>query len=108
MPRTATKLIPARKGGFITRKVIPFDVRDEYEKLYGQRTEERLNTGPMAVLQARARHREWSSEIEGRIANIRAGRKGEERGLTPKEARALAGEWYSWFTARMAERATAR
>ena len=22
--------------------------------------------------------------------------------LTPKEARALAGEWYDWFTARMA------
>ena len=42
MPRTATKLKLASKGGFIARKVIPFDVRDEYAKLYGQRTEERL------------------------------------------------------------------
>jgi hypothetical protein len=58
MPRNATKLSPADKGGFIARKVIPFDVRDEYAKLYGQRTEERLNTGPMPVLLARAKHRE--------------------------------------------------
>jgi hypothetical protein len=40
MPRLATKLAPTRKGGFIARKVIPFDVRDEYSGLYGQRTED--------------------------------------------------------------------
>ena len=102
MPRLATKLAPTNKGGFIARKVIPFDVRDEYAKLYGQRTEERLNTGPLPISLARAKHREWSSEIEARIANIRAARKGEGRTLTPKEARSLAGEWYHWFTARMA------
>ncbi|MGB9391894.1 MAG: hypothetical protein WCB70_18180 [Xanthobacteraceae bacterium] len=61
-----------------------------------------MNTGPMPVSLARAKHREWSSEIEARIANIRAERKREGRTLTPKEARALAGEWYYWFTARMA------
>ena len=102
MPRVATKLTPAHKGGFIARKVIPFDVRDEYAKLYGQRTEERLNTGPMPISLARAKHREWSSEIEARIANIRAERKGTGRTLTPQETRTLAGEWYGWFTARMA------
>ena len=102
MPRSASKLSPTHEGGFIARKVIPFDVRTEYAKLYGQRTEERLNTGPMPILLARAKHREWSSDIEARIANIRAERKGEGRTLTPKEARALAGEWYGWFTARMA------
>ena len=94
MPRVATKLAPADKGGFIARKVIPFDVRDEYAKLYRQRTEERLNTGPMPISLARAKHREWSSEIEARIANIRAERRGAGRTLTPHEARALAGEWY--------------
>ena len=47
-------------------------MRSEYAKLYGQRTEERLNTGLMNVQLARAKHREWSSEIEARIANIRA------------------------------------
>src|ERR1700674_4748036 len=101
MPRSASKLTPTREGGFIGRKVIPFDVRNEYAKLHGQRTEERLNTGPMPVLLARAKHRDWSSEIEARFANIRAERKGEGRTLTPKEARALAGEWYCWFTAQM-------
>lgn len=102
MPQVATKLAPSTKGGFIARKVIPFDVRDDYARLYGQRTEERLNTGPMPLVLARAKHREWSSEIELRIANIRAERKGEGRALTPKEARALAGEWYGWFINRMA------
>jgi hypothetical protein len=102
MPRSASKLAPTHEGGFIARKVIPADVRAEYAKLYGQRVEERLNTGPMPVLHARAKHREWSSEIEARIANIRADRKGEGRMLTPQEARALAGEWYIWFAARMA------
>ena len=101
MPRLATKLVPTRKGGFVARKVIPFDVRNEYARLYGHRTEERLNTGPLPISIGRAKHREWSSEIEARIANIRAARKGEGRTLTPKEARALAGEWYQWFTARM-------
>jgi integrase len=101
MPRIATKLAAAGNGGFIARKVIPLDVRNDYANLYGKRTEERLNTGPMPVLLARAKHREWSSEIEARFANIRAERKGEGRTLTPKEARALAGEWYGWFIARM-------
>ena len=59
-------------------------MRDEYASLYGQRTEERLNTGPLPVSIARAKHREWSSEIEARIANIRSARKGEGRTLTPK------------------------
>src|SRR5262249_41597872 len=32
----------------------------------------RLKTEPMTAVQARARHREWLSDIEARIANIRA------------------------------------
>ena len=81
---------------------MPLDVRDEYAKLYGPRTEERLKTGPMQNVLARAKHREWSSEIEARFANIRAEREGKGSTLTPKEARALAGEWYEWFIGRMA------
>jgi integrase len=49
---------------------------------------------------ARAKHREWLSDIEARITNIRAERKGEGRTLSPMQARALAGEWYLWWTAR--------
>src|SRR5262245_4825303 len=104
MPKVATKLAPAARGGFTARKVIPLDVRDDYAKLFGQRTEERLNTGPVPINLARAKHREWSSEVEARIANIRAGRNGEGHTLTPKDARALAGEWYGWFTARESDR----
>ena len=102
MPRVATKLLPTASGGFVARKVIPFDVRAEYAKLYGQRIEERFNSGPMHVGPARAKHREWMSEIEARIANIRAERRGDGRTLTPKEARGLAGEWYHWYVAKMA------
>ncbi len=102
MPRVAAKLLPTASGGFVARKVIPFDVRAEYAKLFGQRIEERFNSGPMHVGLARARHREWMSEIEARIANIRAERRGDGRTLTPKEARGLAGEWYHWYVAKMA------
>jgi hypothetical protein len=52
MARVASKLTPATRGGFIARKVIPADVREDYAKLYGQRTEERLNTGAMPILLA--------------------------------------------------------
>jgi integrase len=100
MPQIATKLVPTARGGFSARKVIPADVKADYSKLYGQRTEERFHSGDAPVLLARAKHREWLSEIESRIANIRAARKGEGRSLTPKEARALAGEWYGWYVAR--------
>lgn len=100
MPRVATKLKPAARGGFVARKVIPADVKSDYARLHGQRTEERFISGSMPITLARAKHREWSSEIEARIANIRAARSGEGRALTPREARALAGEWYAWYVAR--------
>ena len=101
MPRVATKLTPTKGGGFTARKRIPEDAQAEYERLYGVKWEARLSIGPgTPVLRARAQHREWLSEIESRIANIRAEKKGEGRLLTPKDARALAGEWYHWFTER--------
>ena len=101
MPRVATKLTPTKGGGFTARKRIPEDVQNEYERLHGVRWEARLSIAPgTPIVQARALHREWLTEIEGRIANIRAEKKGEGRLLTPKDARALAGEWYHWFTER--------
>ena len=50
---SVSKLAPTSKAGFVARNVIPLDVRDAYAKLYRQRTEERLNTGPMPALFAR-------------------------------------------------------
>ena len=100
MPRVATKLEPAADGGWIGRKRIPEDVQDVYQKLYGVRWEERFHCGPMTVAQARALHREWLTKIESRINNIRAERKGQGITLTPKDARALSGEWYLWYVQR--------
>jgi hypothetical protein len=42
--------------------VISFDVRSEYAKLYGQRTEERLNTGLMNAQLAASFARSWHNE----------------------------------------------
>jgi len=36
MPRIATKLLPAHKGGFIARKVIPLDVQVGDRILFGK------------------------------------------------------------------------
>jgi hypothetical protein len=103
MPRVATKLSPAADGGWTARKRLPDDVKDAYAKLYGVRAEASFRCGPMSTVQARARHREWLSEIEARIDNIRAERKGEGQSLTQKNARALSGEWYGWFVQRHTE-----
>ena len=100
MPRVVTKLSPNKSGGFTARKRLPKDVQTDYERLYGIRWEERFNSESVPFALAKAKHREWLSEIEGRIANIRAERSGDGQRLTPMQARALAGEWYLWFTER--------
>jgi len=88
-----SKLSPAPRGGYTSRKWLPVDVREAF----GQQ-EAWFNSGPVSLLQAKALHREWLNDVEAKIANIRAERKGEGRTLTPKEARGLAGEWYIWYT----------
>jgi integrase len=103
MARVETKLSPTADGGFSARKRIPADVREEYGRLFGRgapQWEAWFNSGPIPVGLARAKHREWLNDIEARIANIRAERKGEGRTLSPMQARALAGEWYLWWTTR--------
>ena len=105
MPRVATKLTPAKTGGFVARKRIPEDAQEEYARLYGVQWEARFRapTGTPITL-ARAKHREWLTEIAGRIENIRAQLNGQGRSLSPKDARALAGEWYSWWIERQRAR----
>ena len=67
----------------------------------GQDREAKFRLPPETpALQARLRFTEWLAEIETRITNIRASHEGKTLGLPPKEARALAGEWYRWFIAR--------
>ena len=97
MPRLAQDT----KGNYRARKRLPDDVREEYGRLYGPSLEARFSapasTKPHV---AKQRYGDWLSEVERRIAAIRAERKGEGISLTPRQARALAGEWYDWFIAR--------
>ena len=105
MPRVATKLTPTHSGGFVARKRIPEDAQNEYVRLYGVQWEARFRAPPgTPIMLARAKHREWLTEVESRIANIRAQRNGEGLSLTPKDARALAGDWYGWFLERQRAR----
>ena len=83
----------------------PPDVQDTYVLLYGVRWEARLTLEAMPADRALMQLRAWENEIDARIINIRAERKGEGQTLTPKQARALSGEWYSWFTERHLKRA---
>ncbi|HEV3160401.1 MAG TPA: hypothetical protein VGZ89_10505 [Xanthobacteraceae bacterium] len=89
------------KGNYSARKRLPDDVREEYGRRYGPRFEAKFSVPASAGAHAaKQKFREWDAEIEGRIAAIRAERNGEGIALTPQQARALAGEWYLWFTAR--------
>src|SRR5262245_55783174 len=89
------------QGNYRARKRLPNDVRDDYGCLYGPRVEAkffaRASTKPH---EAKQLFGEWLSEVESRINNIRAQRKGEGLALTRQQAPALAGDWYDWFLAR--------
>jgi hypothetical protein len=84
------------------RKGIPKDVRADYERLYGQRWEAKL-TLPAGTKDAKVRISEFTSEVESRIATIRAAKRGEGQSLTQRQTFALAGEWYIWYVARHEE-----
>jgi hypothetical protein len=47
---------------------------------------------------AKALHAAWLAEVEGRVATLRASERGKGQDLSQREADALAGEWYRWFT----------
>jgi len=87
-------------GNYKARKRLPRDVRVEYGRLYGPRLEAKFSrkadTKPHV---ARREFHEWLSDVESKIANIRAQRNGEGQSLTRQQARGLAGEWYDWFIA---------
>ena len=91
-------------GNFRARKRLPDDVREEYGQRYGQRREAKFFAfAKSGTAAARQLFRDWEAEVNGRIAAIRAERTGEGIALTPRQARALAGEWYEWFIARQPE-----
>ncbi|MET3906251.1 hypothetical protein ABID59_000572 [Bradyrhizobium sp. S3.3.6] len=91
-------LVAVKGGGFVARKGIPADVRDDYARLYVVRWEAQLRI-PAGVPSAFAKtqYSEWLAEIETRIATLRAQRNGEGQPLTKVNAIGLAGRWYNWF-----------
>jgi hypothetical protein len=90
-----------KNGAVRARQVIPADVRDEYQHLYGKGWEElwRAEPGTSAAEQKR-QYAEWYAETWRRIEAIRAAKRGDGIDLTRKDAAALAGDWYVWFVAR--------
>ena len=47
---------------------------------------------------ARAEHAAWAAKVKGRIAALRDSKGGKGVDLTQRQADALAGDWYRWFT----------
>ena len=87
-----------KAGGYVARKGIPLDVRDDYKRLYGQRREAIFSCpSGTSKAEAKAQFGEWLAREENRIDSLRRRARGEGISLTRKEALGLAGEWYCWF-----------
>jgi integrase len=100
-----TTLRRAKNGDWFARKRIPDDIRSAYERAHGKRQEERFRVSA-AVSQAVATQefRDWDAEVFSRFERLRSSARGEgEPSLTPRQAHALAGAWYSWFIAQHEE-----
>jgi integrase len=94
-----SSLARTKSGAYRARIGIPKDVRDDYQALYGKRWEELFHRpASLPLSKAKADHSEWVAEIESRFATLRAKNRGEGHDLTHRQAHALAGEWYRWFT----------
>jgi integrase len=94
-------LNPTKTGGFVARKAIPKDAREEYKRLYGVSREAilRIPAGTPKA-QAKALHGQWLAEVETCFERIRAAARGERQPLTKLNALGLSGRWYAWFVAR--------
>ena len=89
------------QGNYISRKKLPKDIRPEYGRLFGQHHEAKFfRPASTPKHEAKRQFNEWCAEVDGRILAIRSGRDGTGLTLTAAQARALAGEWYEWWTAR--------
>jgi len=98
MPFALVSMSRAKSGAYSVRKAIPADVRDGYERLYGQRWEAKLTLrASMRPQEAKAKQAEFVATVETRIRAIRDANAGRTRSLSEREALALAGEWYRWY-----------
>jgi hypothetical protein len=100
-----TTLRRATNGDWFARKRIPEDIRSAYLKAHGKGQEERFRlSAALSPGIATQEFRDWDAEVSSRIERLRAKERGEGEGsLTPRQAQALAGQWYSWFIAQHEE-----
>ena len=89
------------RGNYVARKRLPDDVREEYGTLFGQSFEAKFYA-PASTKRREAErlYPRAVADVDARIANILAQRRGEGTALMRQQARALAGEWYDWFLSR--------
>jgi integrase len=100
MPVLMTSLKRAPNGDWFSRKAIPEDVRDAYQRAHGVSREERFRRpGSLSQDRAKQEFREWDATVSGRIGSLRAAVKGEGQSLTPRQVHELAAQWYVWFVA---------
>jgi len=90
----------APNGDHVARKAIPADIREAYAAAYGVKREA-LFRHPLGApaAQVQKAYGEWLSEVQGRIAALRAAARGEAVTMSTRELHELAARWYFWFTA---------
>jgi integrase len=98
MPLKMVALNKHKDGYWFARKVIPADVKADYKRLHGRRSEAHFRSAVGAPrAEAVAQFTDWLSQVETTISTLRAVAKGEGQPLTKLDALALAGRWYGWF-----------
>src|SRR5262249_43462567 len=105
---SVSRLVRSRSGAWKSRKAIPASIRSEYQRLYGGpqarsgKAWEAIFSAPASTPLHRAKvlHAEWLALVERRITAIKGARvsEGATAELSQRDADALAGEWYRWFT----------
>ena len=94
----------SESGSVKARKVIPKDVRAEYQSLYGVSAEAKLTVSAgTPAHEVKILVSDFLAEVETRTATIRAAQRGEGQSLSQRQAFALAGEWYVWYVGRHEE-----
>lgn len=97
-------LTRAKNGDWLSRKMIPADIRDAYQRAYGLRQEERFRASTEKTSsEVKLAHLEWLATIEGRISLLRSAKSGLTTALSNRQMRELAGRWYDWFIAQNVE-----
>jgi integrase len=89
-----------KSGSWTSRKAIPEDVRPAFRGRWEVRFYARADC-PRD--HARVLFSEWQADIDNQITAARAKQRGEGHDLTQRDARALAGECYRWFTSQHEE-----